>query len=171
DVRSDRSNLGTRGQHISRIQGWRNVPPDVADYFRHDIDIVHGKRKARVVEEAQKLQLAGSHRGSDDDDEELRRHACASGGTYETIGGSSQGGVRATFGRTPSRKEKPHMVQTRIDIGLFSKAGKNVVHFVGHKHKSNTPYFINAFKGTQKHGECGSIVYHCQSMTYISHSY
>jgi hypothetical protein len=66
-------------------------------------------------------------------EEELRRHACASGGTYETIGGSSQGGVRATFGRTPSRKEKPHMVQTRIDIGLFSKAGKNVVHFVGHK--------------------------------------
>jgi hypothetical protein len=77
DVRSDRSNLGTRGQHISRIQGWRNVPPDVADYFRHDIDIVHGKRKARVVEEAQKLQLAGSHRGSDDDDVVVTgRNAC-----------------------------------------------------------------------------------------------
>jgi hypothetical protein len=50
---------------------------------------------------------------------------------YESSGGSSQGGVRAAFGRIGSRKEKPHTVQTRIDTGPFSKAGKNVVHFVG----------------------------------------
>jgi hypothetical protein len=69
------------------VQGWRNVPPDVANYFRHEIDMVHGKRKARVEEEARKLQLAGSHRGSDDDDDLVvtGRNACESrleGGEY-----------------------------------------------------------------------------------------
>jgi hypothetical protein len=80
---------------------------------------------------------------------------------YESSGGSSQGGVRAAFGRIGSRKEKPHMLQTRINTGPFSKAGKNVVHFVGQQwtkwfhaeaipgHKANGPYFINAFKETQ----------------------
>jgi hypothetical protein len=175
------------------VQGCRNVPSD--NYFRRELDKVHDKRKARIAEEAQKLQVAGSHRVSDDDDdddelqaairasreeEELRRRARASGALYETGGGSSQGGLYAAFGRICSRKEKPHMVQTRIDVGPFSKAGKNVVHCFGQQwakwfhaeaipgHKANIPYFINAFRETQKHGECGSKVYHCQSMSYIS---
>lgn len=38
--------------------------------------------------------------------------ASASGGTYEMDGGSSHGGVCGMFGRTPSRKEKPHMVRS-----------------------------------------------------------
>jgi hypothetical protein len=185
-----KQHLASRG---GNVQGCRNIPPDTVDYFRRELDKVHDKRKARVAEEARKLQAAGSHRVSDDDDdaelqaamrasreEELRMRARASGGTYETGGGSYQGGLRAAFGRIGSRKEKPHMVQTRIDTGPFSKAGKNAVHFVGQQwakwfhaeaipgHKANSPYFINAFRETQKHGECGSKVYHCQSMSYIS---
>ena len=126
------------------VQGCRNVPLDFADFFRREINKVHDKKKARAMEEARRLALVGSHRGSDDDaelqvamcasreeEEELRRHARASGGTYETCGGSSQGVVHVAFGRTPSKKEKPQTVQTRIDTGPFSKAGKNVVHFVG----------------------------------------
>jgi hypothetical protein len=78
-------------------------------------------------------------------------HVC--GGTYETGGGSSHGGLRAAFGRIDSRK-KPHMMQARIDTGPFSKAGKNAVHFVGQqqakwfhaeaipRHKANSPYFF-----------------------------
>jgi hypothetical protein len=94
------------------VQGCRNVPPDIADYFRREIDKVHAKRKARVAEEAQNLQVAGSHRGFDDAELQatlrasrggLRRRARTSGGTYETGGGLSQGGVRVVFGRTPSR--------------------------------------------------------------------
>jgi hypothetical protein len=165
DVGPARSDLGTRGQHISRIQmqvlqetmegrwnytfqatpciaravgggdvqGCRNVLPDIADYFRLEIGKVHDKKKARVVEEARKLQIAGPHCGFDDHDddvelqaairdEEIRRRAHVTGGTYETSGGLSQGGVRAAFGRTSSRKEKPRMVQTRIDTRPFSKA-------------------------------------------------
>jgi hypothetical protein len=86
-------------------------------------------------------------------------HVC--GSTYETGGGSSHGGLCATFGRIDSRKEKPHMVQTRIDTDPSCKAGKNAVHFVGQQakwfhaeaipeHKANRPYFINAFRETQK---------------------
>ena len=159
------------------MQGCRNILSDVVDYFQQEIDKVHDKRKARVAEEAWRLAPVGSPRGTDDDDEaelqaamrasreeeeELRRHARASGGTYETGGGSYQGGLRAAFGRIGSRKEKPHMVQTRIDVGPFSKAGKNVVHCFGQQwakwfhaeaipgHKANSPYFINAFRETQK---------------------
>jgi hypothetical protein len=117
------------------VQGCRNVPPDIADYFCLEIDKVHDKKKARVVEEARKLQIAGSHCGFDDHDDdaelqaamrasrdgEIRRRAHATGGTYETSGGLSQGGICAAFGRTSSGKEKPRMVQTRIDTGPFSK--------------------------------------------------
>jgi hypothetical protein len=175
------------------VQGCRNILSDVVDYFQQEIDKVHDKRKARVAEEAWRLALVGLPHGFYDDndaklhaamfslrEEELRMHACARGGTYEAGGGSSQGGVRAMFGRTTSRKEKPHMVQTMIGKGMFSKARKNMVYFVGKQwakwfhaeeilgHKANSPYFINVFKETQKHGECESIVYHCQSMSYIS---
>jgi hypothetical protein len=98
-VRSDRSGLGAWGQHISwfqvqvlqetlevgdatrfkqhlasrgeNVQGCRNIQSDTADYFRRELHKVHEKRKARVAEEAQKLQVAGSHHGSDDDNELL----------------------------------------------------------------------------------------------------
>jgi hypothetical protein len=127
------------------VQGCRNVPSDVADFFQQEINKVHDKRKARVGEEVWRLALVGSPRGTDDDDEaelqaamhasreeeELMRRARVSGGMYETGGGSSQGGVCALFLRTPSGKEKPQMVQTRNYTGSFSKAGKNVVHYVG----------------------------------------
>ena len=84
------------------MQGCRNIPSDIADFFRQEIDKVHDKQKTRVEEEAWRLALVGLPRGFDDDndaelqpamcpsrEEELRRHARASGGTYETGGGSS----------------------------------------------------------------------------------
>jgi hypothetical protein len=40
------------------VQGCRNVPPDTTDYFWRELDKVHDKRKARVAEEARKLQMA-----------------------------------------------------------------------------------------------------------------
>jgi hypothetical protein len=104
------------------VQGCRNIPSDIADFFRQEIDKVHDKQKTRVEEEAWRLAPVGSPRGTDDDDEaelqaamrasreeeeELMRRSRASGGMYETGGGSSQGGVCALFLRTPSGKEKP----------------------------------------------------------------
>jgi hypothetical protein len=56
-------------QHLAlregNVQGCRNIPPNNADFFQQELDKVHDKKKARVTEEARKLQVAGSHRGFD----------------------------------------------------------------------------------------------------------
>jgi hypothetical protein len=51
-----KQHLASRG---GNVQGCRNIPPDTVDYFRRELDKVHDKRKARVAEEARKLQAAG----------------------------------------------------------------------------------------------------------------
>lgn len=84
-----KQHLTLRGRNV---QGCHNVLSNVADYFRREIDKGQDKWKSRMAEEVWRLALAGSSRGSDNDnnnelqailrasrEEEFRRYARMSG--------------------------------------------------------------------------------------------
>jgi hypothetical protein len=90
------------------------------------------------------------------------------------------GGVHGMFGRTPSRKEKPHMVQPRIERAHFRRRQERMwsISLVSNRLSSSmlsrfqciklTVHISSTHLKIQKHGECESIVYYFHSISYIS---
>ena len=156
-----KQHLAGRG---SSVVACLNVPPDVRDFFSRELDKSEEKRKARITEASKKLAAAAGSPNDSEHDEEMQAVLRAS--REEEGGGSSQaaGGLRGLLRRVASQKEKPEMVQTRIDTGPFSKKGKGAKAFLGKQwskwfhaeaipgSKADSPYFINALRETQRHG-------------------
>jgi hypothetical protein len=117
----------------------------------------------------------------DDEDEELHevlevsKHEAEfqrrAGQHYEHGGGSGGGGVKGSFRRATSQRERPRdfdaarakaLVQTRINTGLWTSKGKSAKEAIGWAwlnwfhvsgipgRNTDNPYFISAVKQTQQ---------------------
>jgi hypothetical protein len=117
----------------------------------------------------------------DDEDEELHevlevsKHEAKfqrrAGQHYEHGGGSGGGGVKGSFRRATSQRERPRdidaarakaLVQTQINTGLWTSKGKSAKEAIGRAwlnwfhvsgilgRNTDNPYFISAVKQTQQ---------------------
>jgi hypothetical protein len=140
--------LAARGSNVKHCG---SVPPDVRDYFRHELDRTAENRRARQRQSL--LREVGAegnvvHDIDLENDEELQCTIHVSreeaqyawrvreqGGQYEHGGGSSQqpqsGGFFDRLRRTTSRKGKSQHVQTRIDTGSWTSKSKQTKSTIG----------------------------------------
>ncbi|TVU34001.1 hypothetical protein EJB05_15822, partial [Eragrostis curvula] len=138
-----KQHLGCRGKGVLHCN---EVPQEVRDFFRGQLDKTVEKKKNKEQENLRREEIAREGNVNSDEDEELQAAILASrqeaayatqireqGGQYEHGGGSSQaggsqgGGLLNMLRRSTSRKgtgAKEATKQTRIDTGPWSAKGK-----------------------------------------------
>jgi hypothetical protein len=169
-----KDHLVGKSENVTR---YTKCPPDIHNYFLHELQRVRERKKAIQDERLHRVQSTIPE--PDDEDDELhvmlevsRREADFQrrvGEHYEHDGGSGIGGVMGLFRRATLQRERSRdfdaaranaPIQTRINTGLWTSKGKSAKEVIGWAwskwfHVLGIPgrdadnlYFISAVKQT-----------------------